>query len=361
MGRARTAVGRTNAGSRSGENAEETGRAAPQLKTPPPAKSTIPLVDTPKFEKTESFTPNSRRMTPTPRFKGYDPPISHEPMRHRTPTPDFDEPERVLESNLTALKRCRHKLNVRMGGSKKYFLDFNTKKTGNLSREEMYGGFNDLHLDFTPAQNDFLVRAFDADASNSVEYHEFCQTMEMSDEDILRTVGALSVLKPAPWIRPKGWKFTPHEKEKITNLQVRMQNALHRNFGANPRDIREAFLELDKSRSGFLSRDDVVMTCKNLGVEAKPEDLELLMAAIDNEDQNQKIMYTAFVKHFEPQPVGCYNPFAPTVKIPGTEHVTQEQLQSTGCPPAVKKRWDDSYGRDTRSRSPSAPPSSRLP
>ena len=76
MGRARTAVGRTNAGSRSGENAEE---------TPPPAKSTIPLVG----------TPNSRRITPTPRFKGYDPPVTDEPMRHRTPTPDFDEPERV--------------------------------------------------------------------------------------------------------------------------------------------------------------------------------------------------------------------------------------------------------------------------
>jgi len=267
------------------------------------------------------------------------------------PTPDFDEPEKVIESNMTALKRCRHKLNVHQGGAKKFFLGWNTEHDGNLSRQEMFDGFNHLHLGFTPAQADFLVRAFDADMSNSVEYHEFCQTMEMSDDDILKTVGAMSVIKPPPWIKPKGWKFTPHEQEKIKKTQANIQERMHQTFGGNPRDIRDAFLYMDKQRSGVLNRDDFVKTFKRIGVEVKPADLNLLLASLDNEAQKHNIPYTNFVKNFESQPAGSFNPFFPTDRIPGTEVVTRDQLENTGAPKSVQRKWSDSYGRDPRYRS----------
>ena len=266
------------------------------------------------------------------------------------PTPDFEEPEKVIESNMTALKRCRHKLNVHNGGAKKFFLGWNTEHDGNLSRQEMFDGFNELHLGFTPAQADFLVRAFDADMSNSVEYHEFCQTMEMSDDDVLKTVGAMSVIKPPPWIKPKGWTFTPHEQNKIKKTQTDIQERMHQTFGGNPRDIRDAFLYMDKQRSGFLNRDDFLKTFKRIGVDVKPAELDLLLASLDNDLQKHKIPYTSFVKNFESQPAGRFNPFYPTEKIPGTEHVTRQQLESTGAPQSLQRKWSDSYGRDPRYR-----------
>lgn len=351
MKKTRTAVGRTNSLSRSSSRAEEHGdsRANPtQLKPMARSKSTSPL----------SASPASRRSTKTPNFE-YDTPRSTSwKDEHAPPTPDFDEPEKVIESNMTALKRCRHKLNVHMGGAKKYFLGWNTEHDGNLSRDEMYKGFAHLNLGFTAAQADFLVRAFDADASNSVEYHEFCQTMEMSDADILQTVGAMSVIKPPPWIKPKGWKFNPHETKMIKSTQKLIQQRMHQTFGGNPRDIRDAFLYMDKSRSGFLSKDDFLKAFARIGVDVKPPELDLLLASLDNDIQSHKIPYMNFVKSFESQPVGSFNPFFPTEKISGTEQVTQKQLDETGAPLAVRRKWSDSYGRDPRYRSPifSIPP-----
>jgi Ca2+-binding EF-hand superfamily protein len=346
MRKTRTAVGRTNSLSRSSSRAEdngEEGRATPtQLKPLARSKSTPPLTG----------SPASRRSTKTPQFE-YDTPRSAGwKDEDAPPTPDFDEPEKVIEGNMTALKRCRHKLNVQKGGAKKYFLGWNTEHDGNLSRKEMYRGFDHLNLGFTAAQADFLVRAFDADASNSVEYHEFCQTMEMSDEDILKAVGAMSVIKPPPWIKPKGWKFNPHETKTIKGTQELIQQRMHQTFGGNPRDIRDAFLYMDKSRSGFLSKDDFLKAFARIGVDVKPPELDLLLASLDNEAQSHKIPYTNFVKNFESQPVGSFNPFFPTEKITGTEKVTQKQLDETGAPMAVRRKWSDSYGRDPRYRSP---------
>jgi Ca2+-binding EF-hand superfamily protein len=294
----------------------------------------------------------SRQAPRTPQFGGYDSPKPEGYVDERMPpTPDFAEPEKVVESNMTALKRCRHKLNVHNGGAKKFFLNWNTKHDGNLSRGEMYQGFNHLNLDFTAAQADFLVRAFDADQSNSVEYHEFCKTMEMTDDDILAAVGAFSHFKPPPWIKPKGWEFNPYELNKIKRTQMLIQERMHQTFGGNPKDIRDAFLYMDKSRSGALSKDDFLKAFKRIGVDVKPHELELMLGHLDNKDQNHKIPYTNFVKNFEAQPAGSFNPFRPTERVPGTEHVTKEQLDSTGAPLSVQRKWNDSYGRDPRYRS----------
>ena len=316
----RTTVGRTNAPSRSESRAGDSTEAAPGPRTP--------------------------------QFGGYDSPKPEGYVDElMPPTPDFAEPEKVVESNMTALKRCRHKLNVHNGGAKKFFLNWNTKHDGNLSRGEMYQGFNHLNLDFTAAQADFLVRAFDADQSNSVEYHEFCKTMEMTDDDILAAVGAFSHFKPPPWIKPKGWEFNPYELNKIKRTQMLIQERMHQTFCGNPQDIRDAFLYMDKSRSGALSKDDFLKAFKRIGVDVKPHELELMLGHLDNKDQNHKIPYTNFVKNFEAQPAGSFNPFRPTERVPGTEHVTKEQLDSTGAPLSVQRKWNDSYGRDPRYRS----------
>ena len=344
------AVGRTNAPSRTGSRAvdaaDASGRGTPQLK---PAGAKVPW---PEQQSPASRSDRTARSDRTTKFQ-YDTPRSTSWVdEHAPPTPDFDQPEKVIASNMLALKRCRHKLNVQAGGAKKFFLGWNTEHDGNLSRQEMFDGFNQLHLKFTPAQADFLVRAFDADQSNSVEYHEFCQTMEMSDQQILDTVGAMSVLKPPRWIKPKGWKFNPHETRKIKSTQETIQNRMHQTFGGNPRDIRDAFLNMDKDRSGYLSKEDFIKAFDRIGVSVKHSELDLLLSSVDNEQQNHKIPYTNFVKNFESQPVGSFNPFFSTEKIPGTENVTREQLESTGAPMSLQQKWSDSYGRDPRYRSP---------
>ena len=41
--------------------------------------------------------------------------------------------------------------------------------------------------------------------------------------------------------------------------------------------------------------------------------------------------------------MGSVNPFSLTEKITGTEKVTQKQLDETGAPMAVRRKWSDSY------------------
>jgi Ca2+-binding EF-hand superfamily protein len=351
MGRTRTAMGQTNISRRSdsggqGNDAGGSGRS--------PTQSQIRARDV-----SEGFAKGSPSKASSPARKSesggnaftYDTPKGSDWVDvNAPPTPDFDQPEKVIASNMLALKRCRHKLNVFKGGAKKYFLGWNTTGNGSLTREQMFKGFENLHLGFTQAQADFLVRAFDLDNSNSVEYHEFCHTMEMSDDDILKAVGSMSVIKPPPWIKPKGWKFNPHEERVARNVQQNIQERLHQTFGGNPRDIRNAFLTMDRERAGSLSKDDFVRGFDRIGVSVKPEQLDLLLASIDNKAQDHKVPYTTFVKNFESQPVGSFNPFEPTEKIPGTEFVSREQLETTGAPLAVQRKWNDSFGRDPRYR-----------
>ena len=44
------------------------------------------------------------------------------------------------------------------------------------------------HLSKQPGWNqvNFLVRAFDMDKSNSVDYSEFCKTMDLTDSELVR-------------------------------------------------------------------------------------------------------------------------------------------------------------------------------
>lgn len=100
-----------------------------------------------------------------------------------------------------------------------------------------------------------------------------------------------------------------------------------------------------------MSKNDFQKAFARIGVSVKTPELDLLLSSLDNEAQNHKIPYTNFVKNFESQPVGSFNPFFPTEKIPGTEKVTREQLETTGAPMSVVRKWADSYGRDPRYRS----------
>jgi hypothetical protein len=49
--------------------------------------------------------------------------------------------------------------------------------------------FDSLRLGFSPAQIDFLVEVFDRDNSCSVEYGEFCSTMDLTDNEMIGAVG----------------------------------------------------------------------------------------------------------------------------------------------------------------------------
>eukprot|EP00961_Rhodomonas_salina_P054596 733278-Rhodomonas_salina.1 len=74
-----------------------------------------------------------------------------------------------LKYNLAALRRCRHKLTVHQGGVKKYFQSWCKDRKGNLTRDDMAAGFKELNLGFNDEENDFLVRVFDRDKSNTIE------------------------------------------------------------------------------------------------------------------------------------------------------------------------------------------------
>jgi hypothetical protein len=45
--------------------------------------------------------------------------------------------------------------------------------------------FHSLNLGFSPSQIDFLVDVFDMDKSKSIDYGEFCTTMQLTDNQII--------------------------------------------------------------------------------------------------------------------------------------------------------------------------------
>mmetsp|Transcript_10447 Transcript_10447/g.34884 ORF Transcript_10447/g.34884 Transcript_10447/m.34884 type:complete len:230 (+) Transcript_10447:689-1378(+) len=228
------------------------------------------------------------------------------------PAPDFEMNDKVIESNLIALKRTRHKLNVHRGGAKRFFQMWGTNKNGRLSRAEMFEGFKSLNLGFSDAQADFLVRAFDKDASDSVEYHEFCEMMEFPDDQLNSEVMSNSLLNPEKAVYPDGWQFTPIEKKKAKDLQSRLRDRIHQVFGNNPRNIREAFLSMDKERAGFLTKEDLKEFVAHMGIKDLDENLEIMLACNLVPDAANTpgpgISYNKFVRFFEPEPVGSFNP-----------------------------------------------------
>ncbi len=64
----------------------------------------------------------------------------------------------------------------------------------------------------------------------------------------------------------------------------------------------------DRDRLGLLSKQDLKMAMSNIGMEVREQDLELLMAYYDNSKGEGGVSYGAFVSHFEPEPVGSFNP-----------------------------------------------------
>lgn len=65
--------------------------------------------------------------------------------------------------------------------------------------------FDSLNLDFTPTQIDFLVDAIDSDGSKSIEYGEWCQTMELTDTEMIGQLESLGI---------------ENDKRKHTGIQI---------------------------------------------------------------------------------------------------------------------------------------------
>mmetsp|Transcript_10449 Transcript_10449/g.34892 ORF Transcript_10449/g.34892 Transcript_10449/m.34892 type:complete len:306 (+) Transcript_10449:661-1578(+) len=176
--------------------------------------------------------------------------------------------------------------------------------------------------------------------------------MEFPDDQLNSEVMSNSLLNPEKAVYPDGWQFTPIEKKKAKDLQSRLRDRIHQVFGNNPRNIREAFLSMDKERAGFLTKEDLKEFVAHMGIKDLDENLEIMLACNLVPDAANTpgpgISYNKFVRFFEPEPVGSFNPFNPGVKIPGLEAAPKPLLTESQAPPEMMLKWSNSYGRDRR-------------
>jgi len=264
------------------------------------------------------------------------------------PTAPVGSEDENLESNLLALKRCRHKLNIYAGGAKRYFMSWSGNRDGQLDREELRKGFDAMNLGFDQNQVNFLVRAFDADKSNSVDFSEFCKTMELTDSELVSTVCHESMNAQPKWMLPEKWHFTSQDTGKIDKLKLDLQNRLHLNYGSDPMAMRRAFLVMDRQRCGMVTRGDLIHSFAALGLQVPDKDVEMFMSAMCDKKEEGGIRYRSFLKYFEPGPVGSFNPFRPELPIdgsrPGAAKTSAEDVEE------VKDVWQGCFGRDSRYR-----------
>ncbi|KAJ1493141.1 hypothetical protein T484DRAFT_1769305 [Baffinella frigidus] len=431
MGRVRTQTGRSNASgeggsrsvSRAGERLEPIAHGGQQSRgggLPPRPHSVAEGQLLRRSGAADTFTVPRTPMPQTrahSRAGGEDGPASRLSTSRRKSIPKFiDDPpptapvgseDENLESNLLALKRCRHKLNIYAGGAKRYFMSWSGNRDGQLDREELRKGFDAMNLGFDQNQVNFLVRAFDADKSNSVDFSEFCKTMELTDSELVSTVCNDSTnaqpkwmlpdtvstvchesMNAQPkWMLPEKWHFTSQDTGKIDKLKLDLQNRLHLNYGSDPMAMRRA------QRCGMVTRGDLIHSFAALGLQVPdkdvemfmsamcdkkqeggipPHDVEMFMSAMCDKKEEGGIRYRSFLKYFEPGPVGSFNPFRPELPIdgsrPGAAKTSAEDVEeangsnslSAECPGAaktsaedveeVKDVWQGCFGRDSRYR-----------
>jgi len=291
----------------------------------------------------EPFSPTRQKYTPSPQSS-----------RARTAnSSDVRTMDSVdLAGNLAALMRCRLKLCVHNGGVKRYFREFNRKKDGRLTSQDMAAGFASLELGFTPPQVRFLVDAFDLDGSGGVDYSEFCKTMELTDTEMVEQVIKHSQKTRPSWMLPQKWHFTPVQRDKAETIRRAVKDRLQNTFGGEPKGMRRAFLFLDNDRAGVLDKRDFKVSMKRVGLNLQDEELDMLLAYYDNHRQEGGISYKAFLECFEPEAVGKFNPFKPNEPLGVGDQADLEEKHSFPIEKEqVGQQWNNSFGRDHRTKS----------
>ena len=244
--------------------------------------------------------------------------------------------------------RCRHKLNVYRGGAKRFFMSWSNDRDSQLDRDELRAGFDSMELGFDDDQVNFLVRAFDIDKSNSVDFAEFCKTMDLTDNELVSTVCNESLNARPKWMLPDCWHYTTADHRKIDEMKREMQQRLHLTYGSDPTAMRRAFLLMDRQRCGMVTREDLIRSFSDLGMKVPARDVEMFLSAVADKREEGGIRYHSFLRFFEPGPVGSFNPFKPDEPIdgsrPGASKSAEEDVEG------VRDYWHGSFGRDKRYR-----------
>jgi len=192
------------------------------------------------------------------------------------------------------------------------FLNLDTNRNGWISKQEFATLFHSFNFPITEEELSLLIDAFDSNKDGKVSYLEFCNTL---------VNGPWSPLNiKQRFITDPRLKVTPHKDPNEAKLHV-LLTALQRALELRFQTVTEAFMFLDRNRSGYVSNPEIVAVLRNQNVHVTPEDLQLLIDYFDT-DRDGLINWEEFSRGIQ---MNKWNPRgaggsrnAPPVKLSGT-------------------------------------------
>ena len=113
--------------------------------------------------------------------------------------------------------------------------------------------------------------------------------------------------------------------ERMTEFEEQMIHQLKYKWATDKRQLRQIFRQVDTSKNGSLSRDELIFALKKLAITVEPHEAEWLMAHMDTSGDGQ-VDYNEFISKFgiknEESAIGS-TPFtnARTGPFAGSEHI----------------------------------------
>ena len=196
-----------------------------------------------------------------------------------------------------------------------------TNKDGVLSRDEIYLGLRGMDVPLTAVELDSVMRAFDKDHNNMVDYLELYtvltkhrverMTAKMSTlasvspiaTSLPHSAGTLPV-GPLPASSADIWDMDPVVQKLLDRINDPVvREALDRlviELQAKHSTVYEMLNRMDTNKDGVLSRDEICDGLAEMGVRLRTTELDSVMRAFDKDHNNMVDyleLYTVLTKH----------------------------------------------------------------
>lgn len=153
-----------------------------------------------------------------------------------------------------------------------WFRKMDTSGDGKVSRAELKRGLKEMGCALTASELLAIINYLDKDSSGAVSLQELQRGMNAAVRAVAAAAGALEPVVEGP---------AANAFEALVQINAALRSNTQLIMGTRVTDARSFFKAMDKDDSGSLDKTEVARGLKRLGIEASPDLLDQIVAAID--------------------------------------------------------------------------------